>query len=587
MKRFTILPLAALLFCLLGVPRPARGLDEAFVRDTKTYLSRLEKLGFAGVVLVAKNGEVALARGYGLADREHQHAWTPSTVSTIGSITKQFTAAAILRLQEKGLVGVRDRLGRYFEDVPPDKESITLHHLLTHSSGILDPQGIRDFDPVTRDEYVRRVLEEPLAFRPGERYEYSNANFSLLGAVIEIVTGKSYEPAMRDLVFDPAGLEDTGYLQPRWDDDRIAQGYEGGERWGTLLERPMAEDGPYWALRANGGIHSTALDMLAWSQALIENRVLSAESREALWTPYVDESNGDSTSFYGYGWSILDFAPGLKVVTHNGGNGIHFADLAIVPSRNLVVFLQTNVVADFPAANGLLTRIGERVFGGVPYPAVPEVVEAEPGELERWNGTYVLEGGERLDVSVDEDALLVEPTGWTAYALVHSPPDQDPEPLVAMSRAIEGVVGAYMKGDFGPLFDAYREQVPLDQLEEVYGERLREWEERMGTYEGFEVLGTGTGGPHHRTLIRFRYEKGDLLRAYVWDREQEGHLLGMMLGRLDPSLRFYPVAGGGFASWDPTGGASVPARFEGTGKEAARLLLQREGGEAAAVRKVR
>ena len=560
----------------------AAGADAEFVKDTKAYLSRLEKLGFAGAVLVAENGKPVIAEGYGLANREKAIGWTPSTVSTIGSITKQFTAAAILVLQEQGKVNVQDGLDKYFSDVPDDKAAITLHHLLTHSSGIVDPPNIDDFDQNTREQYVRIILEAPLEFEPGERYEYANANFSLLGAIIELETGKSYEVAMHELIFQPAGLKETGYTLPKWDEERIAIGYVGEERWGTILERPMADDGPYWALRANGGIYSTSEDMLRWAQALLANRVLSPQSREALWTPHVDESNGDGSSFYGYGW-VVDRKHDPHVITHNGGNGILFADFAIMPDENIVAFIQTNVVADFRKANELLAEIGARLFGGESYPDVPEVADIDPASLDKWAGTYQIDDDEQLEVTVDGDALRVLPSGWKAYALVHSFPDQDPQPLVEMSAEINRIVGAYVEGDFEPISEAYGRQVPAERLKEMYESRQREREAEHGPFQGYDILGTGTGDRYHFTLVRFLYERGDILRTYVWERGETSKLLGITTRRMDPGCRFFPVEGGQFQSWEPATGASVTARLSKT-PDGATFVLLRAAGEVVARR---
>src|SRR5512137_1359446 len=195
--------------------------DLAAVAETRTYLARLEKLGFAGVVLVAKGDAPLFAEGFGLADREHGMRWTPGTVSDIGSITKQFTAAAILKFEEDGKLGVDDPISRYFSGVPADKAGITLHQLLTHSSGLTDPD-IGDFDPVPLDEYVKMTFARPLLFAPGKGYRYSNANYSLLGAILEKLAGQSYETVLRERLFLPNGMYETGYTQPLWGVSRFA-----------------------------------------------------------------------------------------------------------------------------------------------------------------------------------------------------------------------------------------------------------------------------------------------------------------------------------------------------------------------------
>jgi CubicO group peptidase (beta-lactamase class C family) len=271
----------------------------------------------------------------------------------VGSITKQFTGAAILALAEDGELRVEDPITAHFEGVPEDKRGITLHQLLTHSSGIVDLEGEGDWDPVGREEFVERILAQPLVFEPGTAYEYPNAGYSLLGAIVEQLTGGSYESFLRQRFFVPLGMFETGYVQAGWGEGRLAVGYRGEEPWGTVLGRPMADDGPYWVLRANGGIHTTAYDMLRWARALLEGRVLSAESLERLWAPHMREGE-DADSFYGYGWAVLEMEDGTKVVTHNGGNGIFFADLALVPAGSPIQ--SSGCPARDPCADGCAKR---------------------------------------------------------------------------------------------------------------------------------------------------------------------------------------------------------------------------------------
>ncbi len=557
--------------------------DPDFVDDTRTYLERLEKLGFAGSIMVIAGGEVIVAEGYGDAKRDPSVRWTPGTVSTIGSITKQFTAAAIMRLQEEGKLSVDDTLGQHFDGVPPDKAGITVHQLLSHSSGISDLPDVDDFDENTRDEYVRMILDAPLGAEPGTHYEYANANFSLLGAIIEQTTGASYEEAMRDLIFEPAGLKLTGYTLPDYSGETIADGYEGDERWGTVLERPMAADGPYWALRANGGIYSTAEEMVRWGQALLNEEVLSRESRDAMWSKHIDESNrGEGESFYGYGWVVMEPVPGVEVITHNGGNGILFADMMIIPLAGVIAFVQTNVISTFRPANQLLEQVLRRMRGEL-YPKVPVVVEVDAAGLQKWIGTYKLDGGDRMEVTVDGEALRITPHGWTAFAAVHSVREQDTAPLLKLSAEVDRIVGAYFAGDFQPIHDAYRGQVTLERLKEMHESRQAQRVAEYGAFQGYEVLGTGTGEEYHFTLVRFRYEREPILRTYVWSRGDETNLLGITTRHMDPACRFYPVEGGGFQSWDPSTGASVRGRF-GEDSTGAIFVMMRASGVVAAQR---
>jgi CubicO group peptidase (beta-lactamase class C family) len=528
--------------------------DAEAIADTRTYLKRLEKLGFAGVVLVAKGDTPLFAEGFGLADREHGIPWTPGTISDIGSITKQFTGAAILKFEEDGKLSVDDPITKYFQGVPADKAGITLHELLTHSSGLGDPD-IGDFDAVPLDEYLKQVFARPLLFAPGKGYTYSNANFSLLGAILEKLSGKTYETVLRETLFLPNGMYETGYTLPEWGISRFAPGYEAdGGRWGTFLERPTAADGPHWALRANGGIHTTVYDMLRWARALLTGRVLTPASMTKLWAPHVSEGGG---TFYGYGWSIAKAPDGTKIVTHNGGNGIYFADLAIVPDTGLVVFLMTNVIAQNRSANSLLEQLGTRFLGGRPYPAIPDAVEMDAAALASFAGIYTLPAGAgAFRVSSDGKGLFIEADGRKAFALLHSVRDAEPGRLDKLTKLMGGIIAANMKGDFVPLSKAYGGQVPPERLKARWAEMMAESEKVRGRYQRFEVLGTARTEDRDESVIRFYSEKGSVDLTYVWDLKEEGRLQGRSARGLTVKLRLYPSGEREFFTWD--GGIRPP-----------------------------
>jgi CubicO group peptidase (beta-lactamase class C family) len=296
---------------------------------------------FSGVVLVAQNGEVILAKGYGFADRAGKEPYTTDTVFDIGSITKPFTASAILKLEMDGKLKVTDPITRYFKEVPHDKKEITLHHLLTHTAGFTDALG-GDYDQIDSAEFVNLVLASKLGSKPGKTYSYSNIGYSLLGVVIEQVAGMSYEKYLHDNLFEPAGMTKSGYVLPTWGKGELARGYERDTDWGTPLDRAWAADGPYWHLRANGGLLSTVGDLYRWSVALQGEEVLSKGTKEKQFTPHVSEELLGGGHDYGYGWSIGKTRTGKPVWEHNGSNGIFFADFRIYPEDRAVLILATN-----------------------------------------------------------------------------------------------------------------------------------------------------------------------------------------------------------------------------------------------------
>jgi CubicO group peptidase (beta-lactamase class C family) len=591
-RRIIAAPLAFLIFTFLTAAPAAPRAPQApkatalvpdssagAVAETRTYLRRLEKLGFAGVVLVAKEESPLFAQGFGLADRERQVPWTPGTISDIGSITKQFTGAAILKMEEDGKLRVTDPIGKYFDGVPADKSGTTLHHLLTHSSGLSDPD-IGDFDPVPLPEYVKRVFSQPLLFAPGKGYAYSNSNFSLLGAILEKLSGQTYETVLRERLFLPNGMYETGYTLPSWGESRFAPGYEAdGSRWGTFLERPAAVDGPHWALRANGGIHTTVYDMFRWARALLGGRVLMPASMEKLWSPHVSEG-GDT--FYGYGWSIAKAPDGTKVVTHNGGNGIYFADLAILPDTGLVVFLMTNVIAQNRSANSLLEQIELRFHSDRPYPAIPEIVDMDETALEAFAGHYLLPGDAgAFRLTRDATSIFIEAEGQEAFDLLNSVSGAEPGRLERLSGLLRTIIAANIKGDFGPLFKAYGGEAKIERLKANWTEAMKAIAADHGHILRHEVLGAARTQDRYEAVVRFHCERGRVDWTYVWDIEKEGRLLGRSIRGLSVRMRLYPSGRREFFTWD--GGIRPPKilRFEDgpSGKLSLRL-----GGATAVAR---
>ena len=334
------------------------------------YMTRSEKNGFSGVLLVAKQGEIILSQGYGLADRERNIPITSQTVFTTGSITKQFTGAAILKLQMMGKLNVSDPITEYFKDVPEDKKAITLHHLLTHTAGFPGAIG-GDFESILRDDFINLAMDAELNHPPGERYEYSNVGFSLLGAIIEIITGKTYEAFLHESLFQPAGMMKTGYQIPKWDSDELAHGYRGENDWGTLLDKPWAEDGPYWHLRANGGILSTVEDLYKWHLVLEQDEILDEKAKKMYYSPHVREGE-QAESFYGYGWVIFTTPRNTRLIAHNGGNMIFAADFLRYVDEDVVIIIMSNTAGK--SAIRISPDIARIVFG-YEYKLPPEKIE--------------------------------------------------------------------------------------------------------------------------------------------------------------------------------------------------------------------
>lgn len=247
-----------------------------------SVMAAAQASGFSGVVRVERQGQVLLERGYGLANREAGIPFTAGTVVQIGSNTKDFTKVAILQLVEAGRIGLADPLSGFFPAAPADKGAITISQLLEHRAGF--PLGLGpDAEQVTRQQLIDNAMRFKLLFAPGERNNYSNTGYALLAAIIEQVSGTSYDQYVRGNILVPIGLRSTGFHLPGFDEMRLARGYSaGGRDEGTLLSRPYAADGPFWNLRGNGGMLSTVGDMHLFYKALFEtDKLLKPATRNS------------------------------------------------------------------------------------------------------------------------------------------------------------------------------------------------------------------------------------------------------------------------------------------------------------------
>ena len=305
-----------------------------------TYLSNGTANGFSGAILVIKEGELIINKGYGLANKDSKTLINPNTIFDIGSNTKQFTATAILKLVELGKLKLTDPLSKFFENLPIEKQSITIHQLLSHSAGFLDSIG-RDFSEISQKDFFEKLFASKLLAETGEKYSYSNAGYSILGRIIELASGQSYEAFLNEYLFTPADMFQTGYLLPKWDTKQISHGYNRNIiHTEPTITRYQEDGGVNWHLKGNGGINSTQNDMLLWYKALKSNIILTPESFIKLTTPYVSSPKG--TSSYGYGWGIKKSKANTLRLSHNGSNGTFSHSIIWYPEEDLYIVYATN-----------------------------------------------------------------------------------------------------------------------------------------------------------------------------------------------------------------------------------------------------
>jgi CubicO group peptidase (beta-lactamase class C family) len=358
--------LCILLLCI-AVVSFAQKTNQTSVKNVDAYLAKLEKIGYSGSVLVALNGQPVVLRGYGHSDMERKIKNSPTTISDIGSITKQFTAAAILKLEMQSKLSTDDKITKYFQNVPADKSEITLHHLLRHASGL--PGGVGgDYEKIGEAEFVEKVLNSPLRFPVGTRFSYSNVGYSLLALIIEKVSGQSYEQYLYESLWKPAGMETTGYSRPSFNKDLIAVGYRNDERWGKPTDKEWPGDAPYMHLKGNGGILSTTGDLFKWDRALLGDTILSKEAKTKYYFPAL-RADETGNSHYGYGWDVRKTDRNTTRIWHNGSNNIFFADFYRFIDEDVTIILMTNSwQRSFTDTGNIISRI---IFEPAFQPVLP------------------------------------------------------------------------------------------------------------------------------------------------------------------------------------------------------------------------
>jgi len=373
-------------------------LPSDFTRKAAQYLQdRVRVAGFSGAVLVAHDGQPVLRQACGLADHELDIPNTPATRFRLGSVTKQFTAAAILLLEQRGRLGVSDPVDRHLTDWPPAWKEVTIHHLLSHRAGLprLTTQAMLDVSALSRStpapfQGVRDLMKpgeesQPLDSKPGEKFAYSNIGYIVLGMVIEKVSGKTFCSFLAEDVFQPLEMTDTGCEDPTVLLKQRARGY-------TRLEGSLANAG-YVDVRFTGAaraLYSTLDDLLVSNHALDSDALLNSVERERLFTPV--------TGDHACGWWIQSRF-GHKVQWHGGNVSGFVAHIARYPAEHLFIVVLSNVWSnrDRSQVRAMANELSAIAFG-------------EPHEPPR----------ERKEIALDSqllDACVGEYTGKDTFAI--------------------------------------------------------------------------------------------------------------------------------------------------------------------------
>lgn len=347
-------------------------------RMQQIIASYVDDKSFMGTVLVVKDGKTLIDQGYGSADLEWNIPNSPTTKFRLGSITKQFTAASILLLQERGKLNIDDPVSKYMPDAPAAWSKITIYNVLTHTSGIPSFTGFPDYrstewKDTNPTELVARFRDKPLDFEPGTKFTYSNSGYVLLGYLIEKISGQKYGDFLQQNIFTPLGMTSTGIDSNAAILPQRAQGYRRTPH-GIEHDGYISMTIPFSA----GALYSTTGDLLKWEQGLFGGKVLKPESLAKMTTPF---KNG-----YGCGLFIRT-GDGQKLITHGGGIEGFNTSLNYYPDDKTTVIVLGNLTGGAP--DQIARNLGKVALGQpVVLPSERKAITVSPEVLSRYAGTY-------------------------------------------------------------------------------------------------------------------------------------------------------------------------------------------------------
>lgn len=395
-SRLLIIVLLLLTFCAQG---QADKMDTLLTVYNKEYK-------FNGAVLVAQKGQILYQKGFGYKDAAQKEPVDVNTIFQIGSITKQFTAAVIIQLQQEGKLSVTDKLSQYFTGFA-NGDKITLEHLLTHTSGIFNYTNdtLWQKEDMTKHSVQAQMLERfkryPADFEPGTRYNYSNSGYSILGYIIEKVTQKPYEQVVRERILQPLGMTNSGFDFTHLASPNKAKGYFALTKEKTL-PAPIVDSTIAYAA---GSLYTTLQDLYKWERAIYTNKILQPQSWKAVFTPHKKN--------YGYGW-MIDSTNGLLTTAHGGGIHGFTSYLLRFPKEELVVIVLDNTSS--PNLSKISRSLAAIVLNE-PYevPGPKKEIKVSEAILKQYVGTYQIAPTFSIDVRVRDGRLFAQATGQEEF----------------------------------------------------------------------------------------------------------------------------------------------------------------------------
>ena len=385
------------MFFLLIILLPFLSESQDIAAKADELLTAYHKQGkFTGTVLIAKEGRILFEKGYGFADLDNQVANTPTTEFRIGSLSKPFTATLILQLQERGKLNIKDPVQNYIPGYP-EGDSITIEHLLNHTSGIKSLTSMKEYyekwmaQPATLDQTIEHFKNEPLNFTPGSRFEYSNSNYILLSRIAEKASGLSFSTLLQTSIIQKLKLRQSGLDQ----NDRLSKTKAIGYATTPTDSFAVARYNDMSVLSGAGALYSTARDLYAWDRAWAGTELLSETSKKLMFTP--------AHKNYGLCWEI-EQVNGRTIISHSGSIDGYLSNYMRFPDQDVcIIFLANYFQSKGPQISKALTAI---VFNE-PYqvPKEKKAITLDPAVYQLYTGQYQMENGPSLTIVFEEGKL--------------------------------------------------------------------------------------------------------------------------------------------------------------------------------------
>ncbi|MGH9900297.1 MAG: serine hydrolase [Pyrinomonadaceae bacterium] len=458
--------------------------DEKLSAAINELLEKTYRPGEPGAaVIVVREGKVLLRKGYGKANLELGVPIEPDMVFRLGSITKQFTAVAILMLAEQGKLSLDDDLTKFLPDYPTTGQKITIEHLLTHTSGIKSYTSLPEWlaqwrKDIPLGELIALFKDKPMDFAPGERWAYNNSAYVLLGAVIEKASGQTYREFIEKQIFTPLGMkqsfyDDTARLIPR----RVTGYSKSGDGYVNAAYLSMTQP------HAAGALVSSVDDLALWDAALYTDKLLKQETLRRAWTP--GKLNDGNLTRYGYGWGASSYE-GHRIIEHGGGINGFSTDALRLPDDRIFVAVLTNKDSGNPGPSEVAFEIAALTVGK-PY-REPTAIKLPPDALDKYVGVYGLDRKEEAVIRREGEKLLAQ---FPRAGKVEIFPSSATEFFIKGSRnrlsftrnAAGEISGLVLHGTYGPDQEAAKTDKPLPAERQAVAIDPALYDRYVGVYE--------------------------------------------------------------------------------------------------------